>query len=72
MTEMHRFFSANSGALHCIQSTLQDARQVRIATAYFEASGYQDLRETLHGKHVRLLIGRPEGGEDRAREMLEE
>lgn len=72
MIETYRFFSAQSAALHCIQGVLQDAQEVRIATAYFEASGYQDLRETLYGKRVRLLIGRSEGGEDRAREMLDE
>lgn len=72
MNDDHRFFSAHAAALRCIQSTLQSASEVRIATAYFEASGYQVLQETLHGKRVRLLVGRPEGGEDRAREMLDD
>lgn len=72
MTTPQRFFSAHSVALHCIQSTLQKSQEVRIATAYFEASGYQDLQEVLCGKQVRLLVGRPEGGEDRVREMLDE
>lgn len=69
---VRRFFSAHSAALHCIQATLQNASEIRIATAYFEASGYQALQETLRGKKIRLLIGRPEGGEDRAKEMLDE
>jgi superfamily II DNA or RNA helicase len=72
MNADHRFFSAHAAALHCIQATLQNASEVRIATAYFDASGYQALQETLRGKRVRLLVGRPEGGEDRAKEMLEE
>jgi superfamily II DNA or RNA helicase len=72
MNADHRFFSAHAAALRCIQATLQNASEVRIATAYFEASGYQALQETLRGKRVRLLVGRPEGGEDRAREMLDE
>lgn len=72
MAAEQRFFSAHSAALHCIQSTLDSAGEIRIATAYFEASGYQALQDTLRGKKIRLLVGRPEGGEDRAREMLEE
>lgn len=72
MAAEHRFFSAHSAALHCIQNTLQDASEIRIATAYFEASGYQALQEVLLGKRIRLLVGRPEGGEDRAKEMLDE
>ena len=40
-----RFFGAHSAALHCIQNTLNEAKVVRIATAYFEASGYQLLQE---------------------------
>ncbi len=72
MAAEHRFFSAHSAALHCIQNTLQNASDIRIATAYFEVSGYQALQEVLLGKRIRLLVGRPEGGEDRAKEMLEE
>ncbi|MFZ5822083.1 MAG: helicase-related protein [Chloroflexota bacterium] len=67
-----RFFNSNRAALRCVQLTLQDAQDVRIATAYFEASGYKELQSTIYGKRVKLLIGRPEGGEDRAREMLDE
>lgn len=72
MSVEQRFFSAHSAALHCIQAMLENAGEIRIATAYFEASGYQALQDTLRGKKIRLLVGRPEGGEDRAREMLEE
>jgi len=68
----HRFFAGHRAALTCIASALRDARELRIATAYFEASGYQVLQEVLAGKQVRLLVGRPEGGEDNLREVLEE
>ncbi len=72
MSADHRFFADQAAALQCIRSTLAHARDVRIATAYFEASGYQVLQDALRGKRVRLLVGRPEGGEDRVREMLNE
>jgi len=72
MSADHRFFADQAAALQCIRSMLAHARDVRIATAYFEASGYQVLQDALRGKRVRLLVGRPEGGEDRVREMLNE
>ncbi len=68
----HRFFSGNRAALHTIANVLKDASDVRIATAYFEGSGYQVLQETLRGKRVRLLVGRPQGGEDNLRDVLHE
>ncbi len=68
----HRFFAANGAALRTIRSALAEATEVRIATAYFAASGYQALQDVLQGKRVRLLIGRPEGGEDRLRDVLAE
>jgi phosphatidylserine/phosphatidylglycerophosphate/cardiolipin synthase-like enzyme len=67
-----RFFAAGGAALRTIQAVLESAHDVRIATAYFAASGYQVLQEALRGKRVRLLIGRPEGGEDRLRDVLDE
>lgn len=70
--EVSRFFAANGAALRTIRSVLKEATEVRIATAYFAASGYQALQDVLQGKCVRLLIGRPEGGEDRLREVLTE
>lgn len=67
-----RYFSGNSAALNVISRALINAKVVRIATAYFEPSGYQLLRETLRGKEVRLLLGRPETGADRMREVISE
>jgi superfamily II DNA or RNA helicase len=67
-----RFFAGKHAALHCIQGVLKDAVEIRIATAYFESSGYQDLQDTLRGKRIRLLVGRPEGGEDKVRLVLDE
>ncbi len=66
-----RYFSANQ-AHHLIIQTLDGAGVVRIATAYFEASGWQVLQDVLAGKNVRLLIGREEGGADRVELVLRE
>lgn len=67
-----RFFSGHSAALMCISGTLASARQVRIATAYFEPSGFQCLQDVLAGKRVHLLVGREEGGRDRAEDVINE
>jgi superfamily II DNA or RNA helicase len=71
-TDDHRFFGGGGSALACVFSTLQHAQEVRIATAYFEPSGYHELQPALAGKKIRLLIGRREGGEDSVKEVLEE
>ncbi|HEY9709348.1 MAG TPA: helicase-related protein [Oculatellaceae cyanobacterium] len=67
-----RFFDGHNAALYCISTTLLPAEQVRIATAYFEGSGFQALQAALNGKKIRLLVGRQEGGEDSLREVLQE
>jgi superfamily II DNA or RNA helicase len=67
-----RFFSGKSAALKCISATLAPAHTIRIATAYFEPSGFQCLQDVLAGKQVRLLVGREEGGRDRAEEVISE
>ena len=67
-----RFFDGRKAALECIASTLSPAHQVRIATAYFEGSGFQALQDALSGKQIRLLVGREEGGEDSLKEVLHE
>lgn len=71
-TTHRRFFSDRQAALRCIASALESAEHIRIATAYFEGSGFQALQETLRGKKIRLLVGRQEGGEDSFREVLKE
>ncbi len=48
------------------------ATDVRIATAYFEGSGYQALQSVLTGKKIQLLVGREEGGEDSVKTVLQE
>lgn len=68
----HRFFAARQAALRCISHALESAEEVRIATAYFEGSGFQALQETLQGKRIRLLVGRKEGGADSLREVINE
>ncbi len=65
------FFASHSAAA-LVQETLQSARLIRIATAYFEPSGYQVLQDALAGKQVALLIGREEGGRDRLEAVLDE
>jgi phosphatidylserine/phosphatidylglycerophosphate/cardiolipin synthase-like enzyme len=67
-----RFFGGRQVALQCISASLRSAKQVRIATAYFEGSGFQALQEVLKGKRIRLLVGRQEGGEDSLKEVLQE
>ena len=67
-----RFFGARSAALRCIAQTLEQAVLVRIATAYFEASGYQAMQDVLAGKRIHLLVGREEGGRDNVAEVLNE
>ncbi len=51
---------------------LGELHLARIATAYFEASGYQILQDTLRGKRIHLLVGRNEGGVDNAAQVLNE
>ena len=58
--------------MRCIGVALDTAQEIRIATAYFEGSGYQALQDVLLGKRVCLLVGRQEGGEDNIRQVLEE
>lgn len=67
-----RFFSGHSAALNCISTTLAPAHIIRIATAYFEPSGFQCLQDVLAGKQMRLLVGREEGGRDRAEDVINE
>lgn len=71
MTNAAPFFASNSAA-SLIRETLQPAQFVRIATAYFEPSGYQVLQDALAAKRVHLLIGREEGGQDRLEVVLNE
>ncbi|HNU92374.1 MAG TPA: helicase-related protein [Spirochaetota bacterium] len=70
--QLRRYFDGGGAALRVVKNALDGARVVRIATAYFEPSGYQVLRETLRGKEVRLLLGRPDTGADKIREVIDE
>ena len=70
-SDANRYFGSGR-ALGIIRDILDDARLVRIATAFFEPSGWQLLEQTLRDKEVRLLIGRPEGTPDRIRSIAEE
>ncbi len=68
----HCFFSGQRAALNCVSNTLASASLIRIATAYFEPSGFQCLQVVLAGKQVELLVGREEGGRDRAEDVINE
>lgn len=70
--DSRRFFGAGGLAQCCIEAVLNNAEIVRIATAYFEASGYQVLQDTLAGKRIYLLVGRNEGGRDSVTQVLNE
>lgn len=71
-TNNNRFFSAGSAALNTVSSTLENAETVRIATAYFEPSGWQCLKDVLKGKEVRLLLGRPDTSDDKIADVLKD
>ena len=71
-TTAARFFCGGGAALRSAESVLQDCSIARIATAYFEPSGWKCLRNILSGKEVRLLIGRPDTAEDRVAAVIED
>jgi superfamily II DNA or RNA helicase len=66
-----RFFESGM-AKAAIIDCLKDAKVVRIATAFFEPTGWAILSEVLEQKTVRLLVGREEGAADRAGDLLRE
>ncbi len=68
----YRYFSANGTALRVISHALAPASTVRIATAYFQPSGFQCLQDVLRTKKVKLLVGRYETGADNLAEFLRE
>jgi len=67
-----RFFGGGGDALECIKNALRPAAFVRIATAYFEPSGYQCLQDVLFNKTLLLLVGREQGGKDRLQDVINE
>ena len=71
-TDLNRYFDGGGAAFRVISHALGDARIVRIATAFFEVSGYRIMRQVLRGKEVRLLLGRPHVGADRVRDVVDE
>jgi superfamily II DNA or RNA helicase len=66
-----RFFGPGM-AKAAITSCLKNAKIVRIATAFFEPTGWALLAEILEQKTVRLLVGREEGAADRVGDLLRE
>ena len=70
--DLTRYFSARGAALKVISHALEDAEVIRIATAYFEPTGYQLLSNLFKGKEVRLLLGRSETGDDKIQQVISE
>jgi len=68
---LNKYFEKNV-ALSVIKNTLAKASTVRIATAYFETSGYALLESSLRGKEVKLIVGRPERGIESVKTVLNE
>jgi superfamily II DNA or RNA helicase len=67
-----RFYGGRGEALETITDCLQTSELVRIATAYFEASGFQQLQEVLLNRELRLLVGREQGARDRLEDVIKE
>ncbi len=57
--ENNRWFRRGKAA-DAVRAILQDARTIRIASAFFELSGYRILDDILDGKTLKLLIGNEE------------
>lgn len=69
--EQRRFFGAGL-AVDAVRACLRNAEIVRIASAFFEPSGWELLADTLANKEIRLLLGREEGAADRIEDLLQE
>lgn len=69
--EYRCFFSAGQ-AFDKINALCSEAKYIRIASAYFEASGYELLADVLKNRKVQLMLGRPERGIDQVKEVLNE
>jgi len=58
-------------ALKVIKTCFQAAAaEIRMATGFFTIKGWGLIRRYTHGKHVYLLVGLDDPGEDRARKAL--
>lgn len=69
---LHSRFFGSRFAADAIRSCLSEAHVVRIATAFFEPSGWELLSQSLVGKDVRILVGRSEGAADKLDDLLGE
>ncbi|MCB1147022.1 MAG: DEAD/DEAH box helicase family protein, partial [Leptospiraceae bacterium] len=65
------FFGKNQ-ALHFVRGIFKDTTVIRIATAYFELSGYELLEQVLQGKKIKLLIGREQDTQVKLESLLDE
>ncbi|GAB4424284.1 MAG: hypothetical protein OHK0011_04790 [Turneriella sp.] len=69
-SRLHLRFFGSRLAADAVLSCLSDAREVRIATAFFEPSGWEILSPALRDKDVRILVGRSEGAADKLDDLL--
>lgn len=69
---LHDRFFGGGLASDAVRACLYDAKIVRIATAFFEASGWEILADILETKETRLLVGREEGAADKVEVLLTE
>ncbi|HPH03939.1 MAG TPA: helicase-related protein [Spirochaetota bacterium] len=68
--DYRRFFQGNGAAQQCVCHALKDATIIRIATAFFEPSGWDALRTVLQGRDIRLLLGRPDDADDKIGDVV--
>ncbi len=67
--ELSRFFRRGK-ALAAVRDILSGANEIRIATAFFELSGYKLLADILSKKTWKLLIGTEEGSPEKVQSFL--
>ncbi len=67
--EFARFFRRGK-ALSAVRDILSGAKEIRIATAFFELSGYKLLADILSQKNWKLLIGTEEGSPEKVQSFL--
>ncbi len=71
-SDLHRRFFGSALARDAVVRCLSPAKKVRIATAFFELSGWELLSKALENKEILLLVGREEGMEDRIEVLFQE
>ncbi|RME91496.1 MAG: hypothetical protein D6767_05140, partial [Candidatus Hydrogenedentota bacterium] len=63
-------FFEKEKAYEALRYTVTNAKTVRIASAFLDPLGFELLIPFLEKKQVKLLVGRKEGGKDKAKEFI--